>query len=36
VEVATAAGDEASTDLGVRRINTHEKNAWMLRSHLES
>jgi len=35
VEVAEAAGDQATADQGVRRIETHEKNAWMLRSHLE-
>jgi len=35
VEVAEAAGDNATADLGVRRIETHQKNAWMLRSHLE-
>ena len=35
VEAAEAVGDQASADLGVRRIDTHEKNAWMLRSHLE-
>jgi starvation-inducible DNA-binding protein len=35
VEVAEAAGDQATADLGVRRIETHDKNAWMLRSHLE-
>ncbi len=35
VEAADAAGDQASADLGVRRIDVHEKNAWMLRSHLE-
>ena len=35
VRAAEAAGDEASVDLGVRRIDVHEKNAWMLRSHLE-
>jgi len=35
VEVAEAAGDHATADLGVRRIEIHEKNAWMLRSHLE-
>jgi len=34
VAAAEKAGDAASADLGVRRINTHEKNAWMLRSHL--
>jgi len=38
-EVVTAAqqsGDEATADLGIRRMQVHEKNAWMLRSHLES
>jgi starvation-inducible DNA-binding protein len=35
VEAADAAGDQASADLGIRRIDVHEKNAWMLRSHLE-
>ena len=35
VEAAEAAGDQASADLGVRRIDVHEKNAWMLGSHLE-
>ena len=28
------AGDEASADLLIRRIQEHEKAAWMLRSHL--
>jgi starvation-inducible DNA-binding protein len=32
---AGEAGDDASNDLGVRRIDVHEKSAWMLRSHLE-
>jgi starvation-inducible DNA-binding protein len=35
VEAAESAGDEASADLATRRIDVHEKNAWMLRSHLE-
>ena len=35
IEVAGKAGDDASGDLGVRRIDVHEKTAWMLRSHLE-
>ncbi|MCA9323256.1 MAG: DNA starvation/stationary phase protection protein [Planctomycetes bacterium] len=35
VRAGEAAGDDASVDLGVRRIELHEKNAWMLRSHLE-
>ena len=34
IAAAEAAGDDASADLGVRRIEIHEKNAWMLRSHL--
>lgn len=34
IEAAEAAGDNASADLGVRRIEVHQKNAWMLRSHL--
>ena len=34
-EAAEKAGDQASADLAVRRIDVHEKNAWMLRSHLE-
>lgn len=36
IEAGEAAGDQASADLGVRRIDVHEKNAWMLRSHLEA
>jgi starvation-inducible DNA-binding protein len=36
VAAAERAGDQASADLGVRRIQIHEKNAWMLRSHLEA
>ena len=35
IEAATAVGDDASVDLGVRRTEIHQKNAWMLRSHLE-
>jgi starvation-inducible DNA-binding protein len=35
VTAASEAGDEASADLGIRRIDVHEKNAWMLESHLE-
>ncbi len=35
VRAAENVGDDASVDLGVRRIDTHEKTAWMLRSHLE-
>jgi starvation-inducible DNA-binding protein len=35
IEAAEADGDQASADLGTRRQEVHEKNAWMLRSHLE-
>lgn len=34
-EAAEAAKDQASADLAVRRMEIHQKNAWMLRSHLE-
>jgi len=32
---AQKAGDEVSADLAIQRMQVHEKNAWMLRSHLE-
>lgn len=35
IRAAEAAGDDASVDLGVSRVDVHEKAAWMLRSHLE-
>ena len=35
LKAPNAAGDDASADLGIRRIQIHEKNAWMLTSHLE-
>jgi starvation-inducible DNA-binding protein len=35
LRAAAAAGDDASEDLAVQRIQVHEKNAWMLRSHLD-
>ncbi len=35
VEAAEASHDQASGDLGVRRIDLHEKTAWMLQAHLE-
>ncbi|MBI1381766.1 MAG: DNA starvation/stationary phase protection protein [Planctomycetaceae bacterium] len=35
IEAAEAAGDAASADLATRRMDVHEKNAWMLRAHLE-
>ena len=35
IKASEKAGDDATADLGVRRVQVHEKNAWMLRSHLE-
>lgn len=35
IEAADKVDDAASADLATRRMQTHEKNAWMLRSHLE-
>lgn len=35
IEAAEGAGDQATADLATRRIDVHEKHAWMLRSHLE-
>ncbi len=35
IKAAEAAGDQATADLGTRRLDVHEKHAWMLRSHLE-
>lgn len=35
VDAAETAGDKATADLATRRLDVHEKNAWMLRSHLE-
>lgn len=35
IEAADSAGDAASADLATRRMDVHEKNAWMLRAHLE-
>lgn len=35
IEAAESSDDQASADLGTRRMELHEKNAWMLRSHLE-
>jgi len=31
---AEEAGDNVSADLAVRRMDVHQKNAWMLRAHL--
>lgn len=35
IEAAEAVRDQATGDLATRRLDVHEKNAWMLRSHLE-
>jgi len=35
IKAAEKAGDQASADLATRRLDIHQKNAWMLRSHLE-
>lgn len=35
IRAAEEAGDAASADLGTRRLELHEKNAWMLRAHLQ-
>lgn len=35
IEAAESSGDQASADLGTRRLQIHQKNAWMLRSHLD-
>ncbi|NJN75667.1 MAG: DNA starvation/stationary phase protection protein [Synechococcaceae cyanobacterium RL_1_2] len=35
IEAAEASGDQVSGDLAIRRIELHQKNTWMLRSHLE-
>lgn len=35
IDAAESAGNDVDMDLGTRRRELHEKNAWMLRSHLE-
>ena len=35
IKAGEAAGDDASIDMGVRRIDVHQKAAWMLKAHLE-
>ncbi len=35
IHAALEIDDDATADLGTRRIDVREKNAWMLRSHLE-
>jgi len=34
-DLADEAGDQATADLATRRMQVHEKNVWMLQSHLE-
>ncbi|MGD9650387.1 MAG: Dps family protein [Dongiaceae bacterium] len=34
IQLAQKAGDEASADLCVERLREHEKQLWMIRSHL--
>lgn len=36
IEKAEKLDDQATADLLTARLEAHEKNAWMLRSHLES
>lgn len=36
VRAGESEQDDASVDMGVRRVELHEKSAWMLRSHLEA
>lgn len=35
IAAAEAVRDQATADLATRRLDVHEKHAWMLRSHLE-
>ncbi len=35
IEAAEASDDQATVDLAVRRMDVHQKHAWMLRSHME-
>jgi starvation-inducible DNA-binding protein len=35
IVAAETVRDQATADLATRRLDVHEKNAWMLRSHLE-
>ena len=35
IDAGTAANDDVSVDLGVRRKEVHDKTHWMLSSHLE-
>lgn len=35
IDAAEKSSDQATADLGTRRVDVHEKNAWMLQSHLD-
>ncbi len=35
IDVAEPLRDQVSVDLATRRLDVHEKSAWMLRSHLD-
>jgi starvation-inducible DNA-binding protein len=35
IKSAQEIGDEGTADLGIRRIQVHQKNIWMLNAHLE-
>jgi starvation-inducible DNA-binding protein len=34
-DAAEAVGDDVTVDLAIRRQEVHQKNAWMLRAHLD-
>ena len=35
IKAAQEVGDEGTADLGIRRIQAHQKNAWMLNAYLQ-
>lgn len=35
LKAAQAAGDEATADIAIGRVQVHQKNRWMLQAHLE-
>lgn len=35
IKAASEVGDEASMDLAIGRVQTHQKNHWMLKAYLE-
>lgn len=35
IKSAQEVGDEGTADLGIRRVQIHQKNIWMLKAHLE-